>query len=304
MASVAGVGRPEIARIATTGTRPTTATAIRHGLVVVGVLYAFVYLVIHVAGTHTDAHDYWATTLDTIYEGYVVGGSGYAYSPVFALAIAPLTALPWPAFYAAWVTAMAMCALWLVAPAPTAWKVPLLLLTVPELLTGNIHLLLAVAVVVAFQHASSSAVLLLTKVTCAVSVVWFAARGEWGRVATVVFVVVVAASLAWAVAPDLWPRWLEALAANAAATGPAILDLPLIPRLAIATGAVVFAARRSQPWLVPVGVLLAMPHIYLQSLVVLLACVRLAMSADTDIRRQAVAATPAERAATAAAPSS
>ena len=70
--------------------------------------------------------------------------------------MAPLTSSPYHVFYGAWVAVMAVVAFWLVRPLTWAWRLPLLLLAVPELLTGNYHMILAAAIVLSFGHAETT----------------------------------------------------------------------------------------------------------------------------------------------------
>jgi hypothetical protein len=273
--------------------------AVRHGLLVAGAIYAAFYLALHVLGTHSDAYDYWSVGFDQLYRAYALyGGVGYAYSPVFALAIAPLRILPWTAFYLLWVGFLAVALGWLIRPLSWAWRVPLILLAVPELLTGNIHLLIAVAIVIGFRHPAAWAFPLLTKVTPGIGLVWFGVRREWRALGVALLATAALVLVSFPLTSDLWPRWLATLYENREAVGPALLGVPLLLRLPVALLVVVVGARSGRRWLVPVAVVIAMPHIYLQSLAVLLAIVRL-VTED-----QAVPTAAVERAATAAAPSS
>jgi len=254
--------------------------AVRHGLLAAGAIYSTFYLVLHVLGTPTDAHEYWATGFDELYRGYALfGGVGYAYSPVFAQAIAPLRGLPWPVFYLLWVGLSTAALAWLVRPLPWGWRVPLFLLAVPEILTGNFHLLIAVAIVVGFRHPATWAFPLLTKVTPGVGLAWFAARREWRSLAIALMATGALALASFVLTPELWPRWLATIYANRDATGPALIGFPLVLRLPVALMVVVAAARADRAWLIPFAVVIAMPHIYLQSLAVLFATVRLLPSA-------------------------
>jgi hypothetical protein len=273
--------------------------AVRHGLLVAGAIYAAFYLVLHVLGTHSDAYAYWATGLDRLYQGYALyDGVGYAYSPIFAIAIQPFRMMPWPAFYMLWLALLSAALAWLVRPLPWSWRVPLILLAVPELLTGNIHLLIAVAIVVGFRHPAAWAFPLLTKVTPGIGLAWFAVRREWRSLGIALVVTVALALASFALTPDLWLRWFATLYDNRAATGPALIGFPLLLRLPVALGIVIVAARSGRRWMIPLAVVVGMPHIYLQSLAVLLASVRLLTEG------QAASTLASERAATAAAPSS
>jgi len=266
--------------------------AVRHGLLVAGVLYATFYLALHVLGTHTDAQDYWATGFDRLYRAYALGGAGYAYSPVFALAIAPFRSLPWPVFYVLWFALLSAALAWLVRPLPWNWRIPLVLLAVPELLTGNIDLLMAVAIVVGFRHPAAWAFPLLTKVTPGVGLAWFAVRREWRSLGLALMATGALALVGFVLAPDLWPRWLATLYENRDAVGPALIGFPLWLRLPVAL-VVVVVARSDRRWLIPVAVVAAMPHVYLQSLAVLLAIVRLLPAAVSGREGSVMTAAPA-----------
>jgi hypothetical protein len=83
--------------------------------------------------------------------------------------------------------------------------------------------------------------------------------------------------------PAQWGRWIELLRTDIGGAGSAefqtvgwYLPIGLAPRLIAAAGVVVVAARTDRRWLLPVGVVLAMPVVWLNSLAVLAACVPLA----------------------------
>ncbi|MEZ4597157.1 MAG: hypothetical protein R3C32_10255 [Chloroflexota bacterium] len=61
----------------------------------------------------------------------------------------------------------------------TALFGPLIVLTFPELWGGNITILLAAMIVVGFVRPGAWAFALLTKVTPALRLLWFAVRREW-----------------------------------------------------------------------------------------------------------------------------
>lgn len=306
MAALAAIDLRAFAHRPATAGRPAASRAVRHGLTIVGGAYALFFLVAHLLGAPTDAYEYWSVPLDQVYLAFTEHGPGYAYPPPFAILMAPLTTISYDAFYGGWVAMMAIAAFWLVRPLSWVWRVPLLLLIVPELLTGNYHLILATALVVGFEHAGASAILLLSKVTPGISVLWFVARREWRAVVVAASVTVAVIAVSIFIQPELWGRWWAAITSHAFSTGPATVGLPLATRLPIAIALIVFAARTNRRWLVPIGALLAMPWIYLQSFAILLAIVRLRPEATLvdATEPQAVVATPAERAATAAAPSS
>jgi hypothetical protein len=228
-----------------------------------------------------DAYAYWTTRSGDYYAAAETGQIGaYLYSPAFAQIISPLTALPLAVFTALW-TGINLAALW--------WLVgrlalPLMLfLPIPlEIISGNVHLLYAVAIVAGFRYPATWALMFLTKVTPGIGVLWFAVRREWRALAiavgTTAAIVVVSVVLDRAA----WEQWIAVLQADLAGAGQGTLvtlgwylPVALLPRLVVAGVLIVIAAWRDLRWLLPVAVLLAMPVIWLNSLAVLTAMVPL-----------------------------
>jgi len=146
----------------------------------------------------------------------------------------------------------------------------------PEIWGGNITILLAAAIVLGFSRPFSWAFPLLTKLTPGVGMVWFMVRREWlnfGIAIAATLAVIAATSL---LAPGLYADWFQLLLSS---TGSSTVDgavpIPLLARLPLALTVIVIAARRDQPWLLPVGVLLAMPVVWWGSLSLLTASVAL-----------------------------
>jgi len=271
---------------------------VRVGLTIAGLIFAGVYLVILLGGQgFRDAHAYWAAHPPDLYAGAVVGGQdAFLYSPAFAQLIAPLTALPWPAFITIWTALALVGLLWLVRPLSWAWRLPFLLLAAPELVSGNIHVFLAVAIAIGFRYPTSWAFVLLTKVTPAVGLVWFAIRREWRALAVALGSTAVIAAISFALAPDLWRAWLEVLAANAGTGGVSELAIPLWLRLPVALVVVIWGALTDRRWTVPVAATLAVPAFYLHTLTMLLAIIPIELDPWTrggrpDHPREAAAAT-------------
>ena len=257
------------------------------GLTVAGLMFTGLYLLILVGGQgFLDAHAYWATDLGHLYQGAVVGGrDAYLYSPAFAQLIWPLTQLPFPAFAAVWVLAEGAGLLWLLRPLPWSWQVPFLLLASPELVSGNIHVFLAVAIVVGFRYPAAWAVVLLTKVTPGIGLLWFAVRREWRSLAIAVAATVAIAAVSFVVAPTLWPDWFGVLQNNTGTGGVSELAIPIWVRLPPAIVIVVWGALTGRRWTVPVAATLAVPAFYLHTLTMLYAIFRL--QAARSIRRVA-----------------
>ena len=224
-------------------------------------------------GSAHDAHDYWdaAHAADPYARAFAWGSPGvYVYSPAFLQFAAPLLNLPWQAFVAVW-TGLALAALaWMTRPGAV---IPLLLLALPEVWGGNIHLLLGAAIVLGFRYPAVWAFVLLTKVTPGIGVLWFAARREWRKLAIALGATGFVVALSYLTAPDLWPRWLDALAGNAGAD-PVVLGVipvPLVLRLPVAIGLIAWGAPRDQRWTLPVACMLALPAWWIGGLAMLLA---------------------------------
>ncbi len=245
----------------------------RAGLTVAGLIFAAVYLVILVGGQgFLDAHAYWAAHLDHLYQGAVVGGrDAFLYSPVFAQLIAPLTALPFGAFIAIW-TALELAGLfWLLRPLPWSWRVPFLLLASPELVSGNVHVFLAVAIASGFRYPASWAFVLLTKVTPGVGLLWFALRRQWRSLAMALGTAALLVAASYLAAPQLWRDWVAVLLANTGTGGVSELAIPLYLRLPVAVAIAIWGALTGRRWTVPAAATLAVPAFYLHTLTTLYA---------------------------------
>jgi len=225
-------------------------------------------------GPGHDARAYWAAPLDEPYEPGSVGReSAYLYSPAFLIAASPLRALPWPIFVAVWTAGLLAVLFWLTRP---LLFLPVLVFALPEIWGGNITILLAAAIVLGFSRSFAWAFPLLTKVTPGLGLVWFGVRREWRELgialgATLAIIAVTATFL-----PGLWGDWFGLLSSSTgSSTVPGSVPIPLVLRLPVAVTVIAFAAMKGQRWLLPVGVLLAMPVIWWGSLAILIACVAL-----------------------------
>ena len=126
-----------------------------------------------------------------------------------------------------------------------------------------------------FRYAGAWAWVLLTKVTPGVGLLWFGVRREWRNLGIAAGVTAAIVAVTFAVAPELWVRWVQMLMGSVGVTRPSVLEIPVLPRLAIAAAVVAFAAWRNIPALVPVAALLALPAIWVNSLAMLVAIVPL-----------------------------
>jgi hypothetical protein len=261
-----------------------TSTSLRRIVGIWGIVVAVGLVVIMVTlaepfqpdsfGPGHDARAYWTAPLDDPYvPGSVGKESAYLYSPAFLAFLSPLRALPWPLFMGIWTAGLLMVLFWLAGP---LLFLPLMLLALPEIWGGNITILLAAAIVLGFTRPWSWAFSLLTKVTPGVGILWFAVRRQWfdmGLAMAATAAVIAAVAL---FTPGLWADWFQLLmSSTGSSTVEGSVPIPLVLRLPVAIALIVFAARRDIRWLLPVGVLLAMPVIWWGSLALLTASVAL-----------------------------
>jgi Glycosyltransferase family 87 len=252
---------------------PARRRALAHGLAIAIVVVVGYYdlLVLH-DWLGIDAHAYWGAWTHDLYGIPAHHRDAYLYAPAFAQLIWPLTLLPWEAFVVLWAGSMTALFAWLLRPLPALWFWPALVLCLPEALQGNVNALLALVVVLGFRHPAAWAFALLTKVSTAVGLLWFAARGEWRALLPPIIVAALVSGVSYVLRPDLWQAWFALLVGGVTA-GDTTFLFPL--RLAGAVVLVAWGARTGRRWTVAVGVILASPIFFLNTLTVLAALPRL-----------------------------
>ena len=277
---------------AATTAPPDRAAAVRHGLVLTGlIIAAWMYLVV---GDRTWQHIgadgviYWGVDPANPYPGAEVGGVGaYLYSPAFAQVFWLVGRLPREVFIVGWTALLAVIAVWLARP----WPAALLVLALPvsqEILIGNIHLLLALAIVLGFRWPATWLFVLMTKVTPGVGLLWFAVRREWrslaialGATAAIVVVSLAIGGL------QPWQDWIALLRHDG--TGESWW---LYTRVAVAAALVAWGARTDRRWTVPLAALVALPVVWADSFSLLLGCVALSRGPAPSPARAASPALP------------
>ena len=267
--------------------------AIRDALILIGLIRAAVYFFIQ--GIHPwtfvgiDARAYWRVDLGHPYANSGVGEySTYLYSPAFAQFLSPLYVLPFEVFFVLWTAASVAVLYWLVRP----WPWALLILFLPwtyELFVGQIHLFIAAVIVLGFRWPSVWAFSILTKVTPGVGLLWFLVRREWRPFAIALGTTLAIVAVSFMLAPTAWSDWYVFLRGS---TGSGEL---LYPRIAAAALIVVAGALTGRRWAIPIAVVLALPVVWVESYVILLAIIRLRepVPAATAIPRPAMVRTPA-----------
>lgn len=247
--------------------------ALRDALILIGLARAAFYYLVQGIQPWTflgiDARAYWRVDLAHPYAGSAVGEySTYLYSPAFAQFLSPSYWLSFEAFFAVWTIASVAVLWWLVRP----WPWALLILFLPwtyELAVGQVHLFIAAAIVVGFRWPAAWAAPILTKVTPGIGLLWFLVRREWRPFAIAAAVTAAIVAVSFVLSPSAWFDWFAFLTSS---TGSGEL---LYPRLALATAIVVLGALTDRRWTVAVAVWLALPVVWIESWVILLAIIRL-----------------------------
>jgi hypothetical protein len=248
--------------------RISTLRPIRDGAIIACAALAIAHLT-GLVSTGVDAHAYYAANPLDPYGGVrPAQQDAYFYSPVFTQALGPLHLLSWAWFIGLWTVLLSAALVWQAG----LWT-GFALLLVPvfaELSVGNIHLLLAAAIVAGFRWPALWALPLLTKVTPGIGLLWFAVRREWRSLAIALGATAALSAVSLLIAPSLWVRWIEVLAA--AAKEPDwvfIVPIPLWARLLMAVPLVIWGARTDRRWTVPVASMLALPVLWVNGLAML-----------------------------------
>jgi hypothetical protein len=300
--------RSALLRLAT----PTRVRALRDGAILAGLLflgYLFLVLAPRARTVGLDAYAYWSLDQSDIYrraQGAVLGPGAFRYSPLIAQLLAPFGQLPWGTFLLLYESVLLGTIVWL---GRRRWLPVLAILAFPpvaiELYYGNIHLLLAAAVVLGFRHPWAWSFVLLTKITPGVGLAWFAVRREWRPLAIALGVTAGLAAVSWLIAPGLWAEWVATLAGNRTVETTNSLAVPLALRLPAALLLVAWGARTDRRWTVPVAATLALPVLWIHGLAMLAGAVPLLVRTreerlgDRPAARRASGATPAAERGTA-----
>ena len=247
--------------------------ALRDALILIGLFRAAVYFFVQDIHPWTfigiDARAYWRVDLAHPYASSGVGDySTYLYSPAFAQFLSPLYVLSFEAFFVLWTVASVAVLYWLVRP----WPWALLILFLPwtyELFVGQVHLFIAAAIVLGFRYPALWAFNILTKVTPGIGLLWFLVRREWRALAIALGTTLAIVVVSFVLAPTAWFDWYDFLRAS---TGSGEL---LYVRIAAAALIVVAGALTNRRWAVPIAVWLALPVVWIESWVILLAIIRL-----------------------------
>ena len=210
-----------------------------------------------------DSHAYWSVDPMAPYAGARLGSAdAFLYAPAIAQLLAPFTLLPFAIFRVLY-GAVSLGAL-VASGAAYTLVVPGV---VEDLVRGNVHVLMAVAILAGFRVPGAWAFILLTKVTPGIGLAWFAIRREWralGQVALVTGVVVLISVLVGGI--GLWEDWIRLLASSAGSDRSYTYLFFTMPpfwfRLPFALGVIAWAAATGRRWGVPIAAFLALPVIW------------------------------------------
>ena len=262
---------------------PLVRRAMRDVLSLTGVL--LLLMTMRNDGPGYDFYAYWSvdpTNPYAVKEGF----GAYHYAPPLVLLVGPLKLLPWPIAYWAWFGLLLVVLVWLARDWALAWLAfpPV----VSELYHGNIHLLIAAALVLSMRRPVAYAFLVLTKVTPGVTALWWVVRKEWRRLATALAVATGIVAVSLALQPSLWAAYIAHLSSDSN-TAPNLIMIPLAARLPLAALLVVVAARLDRAWLLAPAVVLALPLLWVHGLAVLVAItplVRMRQGQAVDVNRE------------------
>lgn len=220
-----------------------------------------------------DAYAYWATRFGIDYSATYQGVTGaYLYSPAFAQLIGPLVALPWPVFLAIWTVLAAIPLAWL------AGRYALALVILPPVFMsvalGQLDLAFGVVALAGLRWPALWVLPILTKITPGIGLLWFLVRGEWRSLGIAALATGVVVAVSAAVDPVAWVGWLALLARMdfpELGGGLWFLPLPLGFRLFVVAALIAWGAATDRRWVLPVGVCLSLPTVWLNSPTILIA---------------------------------
>jgi hypothetical protein len=225
------------------------------------------YLLTRDGGSPVDVLAYWSANPQDLYpHPELLQQNGYNYSPAWEVVIGWGRNLPFETFVAIWRALLLVTLVWLAGP------LTVFVLFIPPVATevnaGNIQFLLAAAIVLGFRKpewwAGTWAFVLLTKVSPAVGLLWFALRREWRHLAWAIGVTAAIVAVTFLIWPDRWFGWVRLLTAGSPPpVSPYYWSIWL--RLPFALAFVVLGAWRGWRWPVVVAGTLALPVFFFLS---------------------------------------
>jgi hypothetical protein len=279
--------------------RPVPAIAVgRRWLVVASVAAVFgvVFFVGAVAirgWLVADEHAYWLAGRAILegrspYDPSAYPGTPFAYfyPPPLAVALAPVTALiPSGAFSFAWSVGQVVALWWLLGARRDLFGIVVVVASFAflpitiELRSGNIHLFLAVLIVLAMRgRAWLFGIGGAVKLSPAVGIVYLASAGRWRDAATAAIVAIGVALVTVLVAPGAWADFLGFVGREGGSAAASLVPVPYPVRAVVAVVLAVIAGRirpaLGEP-LVVVAIAVGSPTLWMTTLSLLTAIVGL-----------------------------
>ena len=244
---------------------PHAVRAIRDGLSIAGLV--FLVLVMRGEGPGYDFFAYWSVDPANPY-AIKEGFGAFHYAPPLVWLVGPLKLIPWPAAYWLWFGFLCVVLIWLARDWALAWLAfpPVVF----ELYHGNIHLLIAAALVLMLRRPPAFLFLALSKVSPGIAALWWLVRREWRPLAVALGASLVVIAISFALTPALWVEYVTHISSEAN-HAPNLIAIPLLVRLPFAAALVVVAARLDRPTLLAPAVVLALPLLWIHGLAVLVA---------------------------------
>ena len=254
------------------------------GLATVGAVLLLVVAVNRWA-TPSDEHAYWLAArhlLDglPLYDPTATSVVPYAYwyPPVLAQVMVPVAlVLPSLWFTAGWTLLMLVSLWWL---AGRNILLALALVAFPpvaiELWFRNIHLVLAVLLVLSVRRAWLFPVGAGIKLAPGVGIAWLAARGRWRDAGVAVGVGIAILAVSVVVSPGAWADWVAIVTARGPGDEASFLPVPFLARAVAGLILALIAGRVRRPWgevLLVIAVTLALPTLWMTGLSLLVAVV-------------------------------
>ncbi len=255
--------------------------------------------------TPSDEHAYWLAAQhlaagQPLYDATAEPGTPYAYwyPPPIAQALAPLTPfISSAAFTAAWTVMLLACLVFLgnrrvlVSLALVAY-----LPVAVELWFRNVHLLLAVLIVLALRRSPLFWVpAAAIKVTPVLGIPFLLAARRYREAALTVVVGGVVLMISLALSPDVWRQFLDVVVSKGGTSGSSLVPVPFPVRFGLALVLAVVAGRlgdRRGEVLLVAALTIGNPTLWMTALSLLVAVVPLWRSAPSDYAAGASAKRP------------
>jgi hypothetical protein len=257
------------------------------GLVVLATIGASLLLVVAMTrwGVPSDEHAYWLASWrlidgEPLYDPAATPVTPYAYwyPPVLAQMLVPVAyVLPAMWFTAAWTAMMLGCLFWL---GGRNVLVALSLVAFPPVAVEfgfrNVHLVLAVMLVLPVSHAWLFSVGASIKIAPGLGLFWLAARGRWRDAAVAALVGLGLLAVSYALSPQAWADWIGIVTSRGPGDVASFLPIPYWVRAVTGLIVVLIAGRLRSPWAdvgLVLGVTIALPTLWMTALSLLVAVV-------------------------------